>query len=101
MTGRSAPMAPGAGRRARLVAMSDTTTQPDLDSAPVVELTEEDEQPDAAHIVTQKDLIESQISGKPIRALCGKLWVPKRNPDNYPMCQACVEVLNRSGSRSA
>ena len=67
----------------------------------VVELTEEDEEPDAAHIVTQKDLIESQISGKPIRALCGKLWVPKRNPDNYPMCQACVEVLNRSGSRSA
>ena len=88
-------------RRAKLVAMSETITQPDLDAPPVVELTEEDEEPDAAHIVTQKDLIESQISGKPIRALCGKLWVPKRNPDNYPMCQACVEVLNRSGSRSA
>ena len=60
-------MARGAGRRARLVAMSDTIIQPDLDSPPVVELTEEDEEPDAAHIVTQKDLIESQISGKPIQ----------------------------------
>jgi len=81
--------------------MSTTTTQPDLDAPPAVELTEGDEQPDAAHIVTQQDLIESQITGKAIRALCGKLWVPKRNPDDYPMCQACVEVLNRSGSGSA
>ena len=74
--------------------MPETIALPDLDLSPVVELTEEDDDPDAAHIVTQKDLIHSQLTGKPIRALCGKLWVPKRNPDDYPMCQACIEVLN-------
>jgi hypothetical protein len=45
--------------------------------------------------VSQKDLIHSQITGRPIRALCGKWWVPRRNPDDYPMCQACVEIFNK------
>ncbi len=73
-------------------------TVPDLDAAPVVELTDDDEDPDAAHIVTQEDLIHSQITGEPIRALCGKMWVPKRNPDDYPMCPACVEIFNAMAS---
>ncbi len=71
--------------------MSQTT---DLDVAPVVELSDGDDAPDAAHIVSQEDLIHSQITGKAIRALCGKLWVPKRNPDDYPICAACVEIFN-------
>ena len=74
--------------------MSDTITVPDLDVAPVVEETDTDDAPDAAHIVTQKDLIHSQLTGGAIRALCGKMWVPRRNPDDFPMCQACVEVFN-------
>jgi hypothetical protein len=82
---------------ATLVGMTERTALPDLDAPPVVELTEEDDDPEAAHIVTQRDLIHSQITGQPIRALCGKLWVPKRNPDDYPMCQACVEMLNALG----
>lgn len=65
----------------------------DLDSPTIVELTEEDEDPDATHIVTQADLIHSQITGEAIRALCGKWWVPKRNPDDYPMCQGCLEIF--------
>jgi len=77
--------------------MSETISLPDLDAAPVVEATEGEEQPDAAHIVTQEDLIHSQITGEAIRALCGKMWVPRRNPDDYPLCQACLEVFNASG----
>jgi len=78
--------------------MSETITQPDvdLDAPPVIELDESDEPPDAAHVVRQQDLIHSQITGEAIRALCGKLWVPKRNPDDYPICQACVDLLNAS-----
>lgn len=74
--------------------MSETITVPDLDQAPVLQETDSDEAPDAAHIVTQKDLIHSQLTGEPIRALCGKMWVPRRNPDDFPMCQACIEVFN-------
>jgi hypothetical protein len=77
--------------------MSETITVPDLDAPPAPDLTEEDDDPEAAHIVTQKDLIHSQLTGRAIQALCGKWWVPRRNPDDYPLCQACVEVLNRLG----
>ncbi len=80
------------------MAMSQTIILPDLDAAPVVEHTEGDEAPDAAHIVTQKDLIHSQITGEAIRALCGKMWVPKRNPDDFPMCQGCLDIFNASGA---
>ena len=78
--------------------MGEMTTLPDLDVRPIeteiVETTDADDDPDCAHIVSQRDLIHSQITGEPIRALCGKLWVPKRDPDNYPLCQACVEIFN-------
>jgi len=74
--------------------MSETRSLPDLDAAPVIELDEGTDDADAAHIVSQEDLIHSQVTGEPIRALCGKLWIPKRNPDDYPICQACVDVFN-------
>jgi hypothetical protein len=46
----------------------------------------------------RKDALErSRLSGEPVRALCGKVWVPRRNPDNYPVCQACIEVWERAG----
>jgi hypothetical protein len=78
--------------------MSETTALPDLDAPPVIEFADGEDPPDAAHIVSQKDLIHSQITGQPIRALCGKLWVPKRNPDDYPLCSACVEIFNSVSS---
>jgi hypothetical protein len=81
--------------------MTETGILTDLDAAPIVETTEGDEAPDAAHIVTQKDLIHSQVTGEAIRALCGKMWVPKRNPDDYPVCQACVDVLNATAGGGA
>lgn len=75
--------------------MIDTTTTSDLDAAPAVASTDGDDAPDAAHIVSQADLIHSQVTGEAIRALCGKLWVPKRNPDDFPLCPACLELVSR------
>lgn len=28
----------------------------------------------------------------PIKALCGYIWVPKRNPDKYPACPTCMKI---------
>ena len=85
--------------------MSDTST---LVTAPVIDVADpdvdprlDDDAPDAAHIVTQQDLIHSQVTGEAIRALCGKMWVPKRNPDEYPICQACVDILNAAAGGGA
>ena len=29
--------------------------------------------------------------GKPVKALCGKKWVPSRDPKRYPVCPTCRE----------
>ena len=32
------------------------------------------------------------LTGKPVRALCGKLWTPGRDPQKFPVCPTCKEV---------
>ena len=40
-------------------------------------------------------MARAYVTGEAIEALCGKKWVPTRNPDNYPVCPACKEALNK------
>lgn len=43
----------------------------------------------------EKDLItEALINGTPIVALCGKVWIPFRNPEKYPVCPICQDILD-------
>ena len=30
--------------------------------------------------------------GTPVVALCGKVWVPSRAPEKFPVCPECKEV---------
>ena len=30
--------------------------------------------------------------GTPVIALCGKVWVPTRSPEKYPVCPECKEI---------
>ena len=30
--------------------------------------------------------------GTPVVALCGKVWVPSRDPEKYPVCPECKEA---------
>src|SRR5699024_11067193 len=30
--------------------------------------------------------------GPPVIALCGKVWVPGRDPEKYPVCPECKEI---------
>ncbi len=50
----------------------------------------------------EKDLItEAMVNGTPLVALCGKIWVPFRNPEKYPVCPICDEIFkNLIGSSS-
>jgi hypothetical protein len=41
----------------------------------------------------QKDkIVESSVMGTPLIALCGKVWVPSRDPKRYPVCPTCKEI---------
>ena len=39
------------------------------------------------------DLLEPDaLTGKPVRALCGKKWTPGRDPEKFPVCPTCKEI---------
>jgi hypothetical protein len=45
-----------------------------------------------AHYVLKDKIVDSAVSGTPVRALCGKVWVPTRDPKRYPVCPECKEI---------
>jgi hypothetical protein len=46
-----------------------------------------------AHYVKKGKILESAVSGKAVRALCGKKWVPTRDPEKFPICPVCKEIF--------
>ncbi len=45
-----------------------------------------------SHFVPKEKLTEAMVMGTPVIALCGKVWVPSRNPDKFPVCPECKEI---------
>jgi hypothetical protein len=45
-----------------------------------------------AHYAPKDKIVEAMVTGTPIRALCGKVWVPSRDPKKYPVCPECKEI---------
>jgi hypothetical protein len=48
-----------------------------------------------AHYVRKSDIVLSNVEGVPVVALCGKKWVPNRDPDRYPVCPTCKELKSQ------
>lgn len=44
-------------------------------------------------------VVESMVNGTAVRALCGKVWVPGRDPRRFPMCPTCREIAEARGWR--
>ncbi len=70
--------------------MSDTTVKPDVQRPDLQE--EEGDHDRFAHHVPQDELMEALVNGTPVTALCGKTWVPSRDPKRYPVCPTCKEL---------
>jgi hypothetical protein len=45
-----------------------------------------------AHYVRKEKIVESAVTGKAVTALCGKRWIPNRDPKNFPICPTCKEI---------
>ena len=45
-----------------------------------------------AHYVPKDKIVESAVTGEPVRALCGKVWTPGRDPAKYPVCPDCQAI---------
>jgi Protein of unknown function (DUF3039) len=54
-----------------------------------------------AHYVPKDKLMEAMVNGTPVVALCGKVWVPSRDPEKFPVCPECKQILEsmREGDR--
>ena len=42
-------------------------------------------------------VVEGMVNGTAVKALCGKIWVPGRNPKRYPVCPTCKEIAEARG----
>lgn len=58
-------------------------------------------EPVAAHIVktdpgesAAAKVLEARIYGTPLKALCGHVWVPSRDPKQLPMCEHCKSIYD-------
>jgi hypothetical protein len=45
-----------------------------------------------SHYVTAEDAMKAYVEGHQVMALCGKIWVPSRDPDKFPICPQCTEI---------
>ena len=45
-----------------------------------------------AHYVKKDKIVSSAVTGEPLTALCGKKWVPSRDPSRFPVCPTCKEI---------
>ena len=45
-----------------------------------------------AHYADRDKITEATVLGTPVVALCGKVWVPSRDPKKYPVCPECQRL---------
>lgn len=49
-----------------------------------------------AHYVVKGKLTQALVEGTPVIALCGKVWVPSRDPKRFPVCPECKRLFEMS-----
>lgn len=49
------------------------------------------------YVATGTNVVEGMVNGTPVQALCGKTWVPGRDPKRYPLCPTCKEIAEGMG----
>jgi hypothetical protein len=52
---------------------------------------------DGEFVGLNNSVVEGMVNATPVRALCGKIWVPGRDPQKYPVCPTCKEIATSLG----
>jgi len=45
-----------------------------------------------AHYAEKVSITEGYVLGSPIVAICGKIFIPSRDPKKFPLCPICKEL---------
>jgi hypothetical protein len=79
--------------------MPEVATRPIETVRPDTDETLQTGEPIVAHIVktdpgesAAAKVLEARIYGTPLEALCGHVWVPSRDPKQYPICEKCKAI---------
>ena len=67
---------------------TDTDVREDRRQVP----TDEGDHERFSHYVPKDKLTEAMVMGTPVVALCGKVWVPSRDPERFPVCPECKDI---------
>jgi hypothetical protein len=87
-----APTAPSTAPRTDERAAPGSTAI--LEREPEVQPAEPGDHERFAHYVQKDKIVESAVTGTPVVALCGKVWVPSRDPQRFPVCPVCQEIYD-------
>jgi DUF3039 family protein len=47
---------------------------------------------DGEFVALGNSVVDGMINATPVMALCGKVWVPGRDPAKFPLCPTCKEI---------
>lgn len=72
-----------------------TINKPSVSNNPQVQNIEPGDHERYAHYVRKDKVVESAVMGNPVVALCGKVWIPSRDPDKFPVCPECKEIYDQ------
>jgi hypothetical protein len=49
-----------------------------------------------SHYAPKEGIMRAMVEGIPVRALCGKLWIPSRDPKRFPVCPVCKDLYEHA-----
>ena len=82
-----------------------TISKPSVSIDPQTQNIEPGDHERYSHYVRKDKVVESAVMGNPVVALCGKVWIPSRDPEKFPVCPECKDIYeqmrkNEEGSGS-
>jgi len=69
---------------------TDVLEKPDTD----VDQEQSSEDEHFAHYAEAAEITEGYVMGTPVVALCGKVFVPHRDPERFKICPSCKEIMD-------
>jgi hypothetical protein len=72
--------------------VTSTSTDTDIRTDPVT--TDGGDHERFSHYADRDKITEAMVTGTPVVALCGKVWVPSRDPKKYPVCPDCKRLFD-------
>ena len=72
-----------------------TINKPSVANNPQTQNIEPGDHERYSHYVRKDKVVESAVMGNPVVALCGKVWIPSRDPEKFPVCPECKDVYEQ------